>query len=197
MPRINSKIHESPRVSYWHMSRTMQQLFIPRALRTPTSTVEGNHFPQLTIAFIQALVSYKLNLTPGTMVDTRSKGAPIAKKLSNGCPAKWSPSKRADMLQILKQEKVNDNTKFSLSKNSKVWQKVSKELIDDDEQKTPKRCCFHFMNMKREAGYIEHALKLEGVTWNKKTSMLEPVEGALDGVCRMADANDRGRGDVS
>lgn len=174
------------------MSRTMQQLFILRALRTPISTVEGNHSPQFTIAFMQALVSYKLDPTSATMVDTRSKGTPIAKKLSNGRPAKWPSSNRADMLQILKQEKVNDNKRFSLSKNSKVWQKVSKELIDDDEQKTPERCRIHFMNMKREAGYIEHALKLEGVTWNKKTSMLKPVEGALEGVSGMTDANDRG-----
>ena len=125
------------------------------------------------------------------MVDTRSKGAPIAKKLSNDRDAKWSASNRADMLQILKEEKVNDNKKFSLSKNSKAWQKVSKELIDDDEQKTPERCCTHFTNMKREAGYIEHALKLEGVTWNKKTSMLKPVEGALEGVSEVIKANDR------
>ena len=82
------------------------------------------------------------------MVDTRSKGATLAKKLSNGHPAKWSVSNRADMLQILKQEKVNDNKKFSLSKNSKVWQKVSKELIDDDEQKMPDRCYTHFTDMK-------------------------------------------------
>lgn len=40
--------------------------------------------------------------------------------------------------------------------------------------------------MKREAGYIEHALKLEGVTWNKKSSMLKPAEGALEGVSRGA-----------
>lgn len=36
------------------------------------------------------------------------------------------------------------------------------------------------MNMKRDAGYIEHVLKLEGVTRNMKTS-LKPVEGALKG----------------
>lgn len=103
---------------------------------------------------------------------------------------KWSFSNSADML--LKQEKGNDNKNFNLCENSKVWQKVSLELVKIIEQKTPQRCCTNFTNMKREAGYIEHALKLEGVTWNRKTSKLKPVEGALEGVTWVTDANDKG-----